>query len=54
MTNEVIKIDEPYFRGEIKDNVTDVVPSFDLLIPKNKDLAPVEDVSMTGLILFEL
>ena len=45
---------EPFFRGEIKDNVTDVVPSFDLLIPKNKDLAPVEDVSMTGLILFEL
>ena len=43
-----------YCRGEIKDNVTDVVPSFDLLIPKNKDLAPVEDVSMTGLILFEL
>ena len=44
----------PYFRGEIKDNVTDVVPSFDLLIPKNKDLAPAEDVSITGLILFEL
>lgn len=30
-------------RGEIKDNVTDVVPSFDLLIPKAKNEAPHED-----------
>ena len=34
-----------HFRGEIKDNVTDVVPSFDLLIPKNKDLPEHVDVS---------
>merc|ERR1712020_552226 len=30
-------------RGEIKDNVTNVVPSFDLLIPKPKDDGPPED-----------
>ena len=33
-----------YFRGEIKDKVSDVVPSFDLLIPKPKDDI-LEDVS---------
>ena len=33
-------------RGEIKDNVTNVVPSFDLLIPKPKDDGPLEDVSI--------
>jgi hypothetical protein len=30
-------------RGEVKDKVTNVVPSFDLLIPKAKDGAPPED-----------
>ena len=44
-----MKLYATYFRGEIKDNVTDVVPSFDLLIPKNKDLAPAEDVSKSFL-----
>ena len=33
-----------YFRGEIKDKVSDVVPSFDLLIPKPKEDI-LEDVS---------
>ena len=45
LTNKLMKLHAPYFRGEIKDNVADVVPSFDLLIPKNKDLPEHVDVS---------
>ena len=39
------------YRGEVKDKVTDVVPSFDLLIPKHKeDGAPSsEDVSTANM-----